>query len=261
MLCARQAQVPATEAQFVRLQPERHNIMLRLIATAAVVVACTAGEASRVTAQLLPARADTGSLILTTGSGEVSLSPDRATIRLQVETRAPSAAQASRDNNATVRRVIDSLRAAPQSADSVLVVAVSVRPNQNYQSGTLVGYTASAIIRVNLHSLDRLGAVLDRALTSGATGVDRIEFHSDHESTARLQALAQAYRNARADAEVLAEAAGVRLGSLAQLSTEPQFGPVYGLTMNYSGIEGSVPITPSDVRVTATVHAQWHVVR
>jgi len=234
--------------------------MSRVHTTALLLAACVVVP-TLVRAQGLTIQSDTGSVIVTSGSGEVSLAPDRATIRLRVETRASSAAQASRDNSIAVRRVLDSLNASRMPDESLLVVAVSVRTNENSQSGTLNGYSAAATIRVMLHSLDRLGTVLDRALGAGATGVQDIEFMSDHEDAARLDALAQAYRKAQADAQALAQAAGVRLGPLLRLSSGPQYGPVYGAVRDYNGDYESVPISASDVRVAAVVQATWRVVR
>src|SRR5437899_2071903 len=115
-------------------------------------------------------RLDTGSVIETSGTGRINLSPERASIRLSVESRDTTAALASSANNARLRRVLDSLNTV-HIADSVQVVAVSVRPNQNYQTNVVSGYIASAVVRLTIRSLDRLGQVLDAALGAGATGV------------------------------------------------------------------------------------------
>ena len=203
---------------------------------------------------------DTAPVVVTSGTGEVSLSPDRAVLRFEVQTRGSTAAQASHDNSVTLRAVLDSLNASQVPGESTLVVAVSVRPNENYQSGTLSGYSASSIVRVTIRSLSRLSAVLDRALGSGATGVQNIEFHSDHEEAARLDALAEAFRRSQADAEALARAAGEHLGPLVRLSTEPQFGLAFS-GVSAGGEYGSVTISPSDVRVTAHVQGTWRLLR
>jgi hypothetical protein len=123
-----------------------------------------------------------------------------------------------------------------------------------------VGYEASAVVRVSLRTLDRLSTILDVAFRTGATGVEDIEFHSDREDAARQDALARAYAKARSNALALAHAAGLQLGSLLRLSTQPEASAFRAYGYSASVGYGGVPISPRDISVSATVTATWRLV-
>lgn len=210
-------------------------------------------------------RVDTSSVLVTSGVGEVSVTPDRAILRIDVSTRDTSASTAAVKNGARLRRVLDSLNAIRLPDESIQVVAVSVRPNENTERGEVVGYEASGTVRVALRTLDRLGAILDAALRTGATGIDDVEFHSDRESAVRRDALARAYVEARANAVALAKAAGVELGPLLRLATEPEGGSpfrgYYGLSSVAFRGSSEMQVAPRDITVTMFVHATWRLTR
>jgi uncharacterized protein YggE len=208
----------------------------------------------------VPERLDTSSVLVTSGIGTIKLTPDHAVITVSVSTRDSSAAAASLKNGVRLHRVLDSLKAIRQPAESVQVVGLSVRPNEDRERARVVDYEAAAIIRITLRSLDRVGTILDVGLRSGATEVQDIEYHSDREEAARDDALAQAYARARSSALALTKAAGITLGPLVRLSTEPDEGlnrfAFAAEAVNVGGW-GSVAVAPKDIEVTARVAATW----
>src|SRR4029077_5555281 len=70
--------------------------------------------------------------ISTTGVGEASAVPDRATIYIAVQTRAATATAASADNARRVKAVMDTLRAIGVSGDQVQTANYSVTPDVPY---------------------------------------------------------------------------------------------------------------------------------
>ena len=70
--------------------------------------------------------------VVTTGSGEVQLSPDRATVMLGVQSRAATVAQATSDNARRQRAIIDTLRALGLGSDQITTVNFSVSPEMQY---------------------------------------------------------------------------------------------------------------------------------
>jgi uncharacterized protein YggE len=201
---------------------------------------------------------DTLAVVVTSGVGEINLTPDRAELRISVETRDSTASAAAARNAARLRRVVDSLSAVRLADESVQVVAVSVRPRENYERGEITGYEASATVRVALRAVDRVAAIIDVALRTGATGVEDIDFLSDREDAARSEVLERAYGRAYNDALALAKAAGMELGPLLRLSTgtDPSMNfAVYAEAQAAFGRQ--VSIAPQDVRVTAAVTGTW----
>jgi len=197
--------------------------------------------------------------VVTTGTGVVTLSPQRAVVRIGVSSHAASAAEASAHNASLLRAVLDTLRAGfPR--ESLQTLTFGVGPNYDYANGRkLIDYAASSAIRVSLNDLNRVGRVIDMALGAGATEVAGIDFDSDSTDVARHRALAQAFVKAHEDAKAVALAARGSLGRLLELTTQDQDYSGYSMAYAASGpmLESQVPVLPRDVTVRVSVHARW----
>jgi uncharacterized protein YggE len=204
------------------------------------------------------------SQISTSADGEVRYVPDRATISLGVQTRALTAAKASADNAVKQKAVIDAIRAQGIAPDQISTVNYSLNAEQVYnpQAGDkaprITGYVATNTVRVEVKKIDQVGALIDAAIAKGANEVNSLDFHSSAPDSLRRVALADAYKQAVADATVLAQAAGGQLGELIELSTEKQGGggppqPMYRLAAQAV----STPISVGEAMLTAGVVARW----
>ena len=222
-----------------------------LLATA--VMCATAAQAQGTT------RGDSVSTVITSGQGQSTLSPDRAVLRVSVETRGGTAAQAANGNTQRVHKLLDTLNTIRQANESVMVAGVSVAANRD-DKGQVRGYAAFATVRISTRTLERLGTIIDAALAGGANNIEDVTWLSDREASARREALGRAFAEAHQNAQALAEAAGLTLGQLVTVSTEPMrgaFGSAYALqAVTVSGY-ASVPIAPQDVIVSASVQCAW----
>ena len=211
-----------------------------------------------------PTRGDSVSTVITSGQGEITLSPDRAVLRVSVETRAGTAAQAANANTQRVRKLLDILNTIRQPNESVMVAGVSVVANRD-DKGQVRGYGASATIRISTRTLERLGTIIDAALAGGANNIQDVTWLSDREQSARREVLGRAFTEAHQNAQALADAAKLALGPLLTVSTEAMripFGAAYavqGVTVTGYGYAG-VPIAPQDVLVRASVLGTWRLV-
>ena len=194
------------------------TIGLFSICTTLMLAAAPASALSQVVA------ADTARAEIVNGAtGEAQLVPDRATIYIGVLTRAANAAAAARDNAQRQRSVIDAIAALGVPRDQISTENYSVSPEtrfeQNTQRTTVTGYVVSNVVRVEVRRLDQLPSIIDTAIGKGANQVNSLDFFSSSSDSARHVAMTQAIARARADAEVMARAAGGSLGSLVELST------------------------------------------
>jgi uncharacterized protein YggE len=202
--------------------------------------------------------------ILTAGSGEATLSPQRAALRIGMTSRASNAADASSRNARLLQSVLDTLRRAGFPRESLQTVAFGVGPNIDYEHGNKVtGYEATAAVRLMVHDLTRIGQLIDLALTAGATDLSSITFESDSVEIGRRQALGEALAKARSDAEALATAAGGSLGRLLEVSSRAGYFP--GVSLNAVVVTAAAgrsgpAITPRDVVVQVAVQARWEFV-
>jgi len=201
--------------------------------------------------------------ILTSGSGEATLSPQRAMLRIGITSRAPTAAAASSRNAQLMNAVLDTLVRAGFRRDSLQTVAFGVGPNYDYDNGNkLIDYESTATIRVRVRDLSRIGRIIDQALTAGATDVADIAYESDSLEIGRRQALAEAFGKARDDARALAAAAGGSLGRLLEVNANNAYYPGQA-DMAYFSVAQSravAPISPRDVIVRVGVQVRWEFV-
>jgi uncharacterized protein YggE len=206
-----------------------------------------------------PSAVESTTVVLTAGTAQVTLPPDWATVVLSLETRDSSAARASATNGRRLQQLVDTLNRTIGPGDSVRITSLDISSAEDYERRQIVGYDAGARVEVTLRNLDRLASVLDAAFARGATTTrDGVEFKSNRAEAAKRQALAQAFGDARLKAEALAQAAGLTLGPLVHVTTEPSEsayrGPALGaITVTVQ----STSLTPSNVVVQAYVQASW----
>ncbi|HEX6252008.1 MAG TPA: SIMPL domain-containing protein, partial [Gemmatimonadaceae bacterium] len=122
--------------------------------------------------------------IETIGSGERRIAPDRATVMIQIESRASSAAAAAAMNATAAQAVRDALRR--MRADTAAATASyhvgpefgPPRPADREEAPRVIGYIARTVVRARITQLDQLGPAMDAALAAGATGIEGLFFES-----------------------------------------------------------------------------------
>ncbi|MGH7622649.1 MAG: SIMPL domain-containing protein, partial [Gemmatimonadaceae bacterium] len=200
------------------------------------------------------------SVIATSATGEARYIPDRATISIGVQTRAVTAAKASAENAVKQRAVIDAIKAQGVAAEQISTVNYGLNAEQTYnpQAGDkapkVTGYVATNTVQVEVRKIDQVGALIDAAIGKGANDISSLDFHSSAPDSLRRVALADGYRRALADATVLAQAAGGRLGELEELTTGGSSSPprpyAMGLAMK---VASSTPIEAGETAMSAVV--------
>lgn len=202
--------------------------------------------------------------ILTTGSGEATLSPQRAVLRIGMTSRAGKAADASSRNARILQSVLDTLARAGFPRDSLKTVAFEVGPEIDYEHESKVtGYQATAVIRLIVRDLTGIGQIIDASLGAGATDLTDITFESDSVEIGRHRALGEGLGKARSDAEALAKAGGGSLGRLLEVSTPNGFGFGSGprfAALSVTARQATTVIMPRDVVVQVSVQARWEFV-
>lgn len=207
--------------------------------------------------------------IAVSGVGEVRVVPDRATIMIGVQSRAATAAAAGADNARRQRAIIDTLRAIGIPATEISTANYSVYPETRYdtsrQQPRVVGYVVSNMVRVELRDVGSVGRVIDAALSKGANQIASLDFFQANADSTRRVGLAQALAKARADAEVLASAAGGRLGSLIEVQSNDMSGPPIIRKsfdmMEARAAQAPTPIEPGSEVFRISVSARWEFVK
>ena len=244
------------------------SIVCRVTCGIFVAGAFPAASSAQVT-DVIPPRP----LIVTSGSSTIHLAPDRASVNINVETRAPSASEAARVNATATTATIAALRAAGLTPAQLSTSGFSVMQDYSrvYLQGAAAtsappGFIATNGVRADVESVGMLSKVIDAALAAGANQIRQIQFTSSGSSEAKVKALAEAFANAHANAEAIARAAGGSLGPLVEVTAMDPGSTFYSVMaqVQIRGVAGGTaaappptPLAAGDVPVTASVTARW----
>ena len=210
------------------------------------------------------------STLTVSAEGKIRVSPDKALVRLAVETAGESLETVQEQNRKSMRQILDRLQELgieeKHMQTSSLNVTPHYPPRTRRQTGDpplpevpkIIGYTVNHSLTVEVHELDRIGRVVDAALKAGANRFSQIAWALKDERPAQLEALKVASQDAREKAKVLAGALGVKLDRLLEV-TEGHAAviprrQIATARMSMAMAESSdVPLSPGELAVRATV--------
>lgn len=198
------------------MNKKRSSALVVLGAVALLVTGCSSGNDSEASAGSPSGQNQTAGIensITATGTGTVAGTPDTAQITLGVETRGDSAQAALAENNQKMQSVIDALKGSGIAEKDIQTVGLSVFTDVD-EKGALRSYIVSNSVVATLRELDRAGDVIDSAarIAENAIRVNGISFYVDDTTQLAADARKQAVQRAKAQAEQMAKAAGVKVG-------------------------------------------------
>jgi uncharacterized protein YggE len=197
-------------------------------------------------------------LAITSGEGIVSATPDRAFVSLTSESRAPSPIEAQRRNNELMKPVQDKLRAAGIPAEAMRTVGYDLQQEWDFVNNRRVskGYVARNTIEVRVDALDRLGHVLDLAVSSGTTSVGDVRFDMKERAKLEREALRLAVADARARAEAVAAGAGQTIARIVRVEEQGVIAPpvpMMRMSARAESAQADVPIAAGQMEIRARV--------
>ena len=181
----------------------KKNVMIALIVALALLMTPAALAQGTITVQ---------------GVGSVKVDADRAGISLGVREVAEEVVVAQSQVNERIAAIVAALKAMGVAEDAISTNGLGIYPNYNYDDGeTISGYTAYNNIYVTVTDVNNTGAYIDAAFAVGANSLDYVEFSAADTEKAAAQALTLAVGSARDKAQVIADAAGVKLGGILEI--------------------------------------------
>lgn len=204
-------------------------------------------------------------LITVSGHGRLELAPDQVSLGLGVVSEAASARQAAADNAAAMARVLAAVKAKLGPQDALTTRSHRVSPRREWdQAGRRwreLGYEAENLVTLTSRQPQTVAEVLEAATAAGANRVDGPHWSLATPEAARRRAAALALDDARALAESLAAAAGLRLGRLTSLSVSDSGppGPLRTEALRAGPAEAGAapPLEPGRIVVEAGVTATY----
>ena len=203
--------------------------------------------------------------IVVTGVGEVEREPDFARVFVAVTNRAETVAEAVAANRGATEAALAAIEARGVSREDVQTSNFQVfeTPDEFDVGGNrrpMPAYTATHQLQIVLRDIDDVGAFAGEILAIDAMTFQSIGWGLERSDEAQAEAMTLAVADARRQAEILAEAAGVELGAILGIG-EPGGGvrpmPENGFAMRAMAAP-SVPIVPpARLTFSASVGMEW----
>ncbi len=212
--------------------------------------------------------------VRTTATATRSIPPDLAVARFEFSARGSSLKEAARGAFATGDSIRRAVGKTGVTADSILgrgsvslpwdqASQMEIKPNAEFKRYDTT-YVFRDVVVVRIRDMKRVGSVLDAALGAGAQKLVSLQFSSSRVQQAGQEALSEAARQARRNAELMAEAAGGRVGRPLELTTDKsQSSDAFyhlrpgshdtGLNSNDQGLRAK----PPDAEVRVSVYGRW----
>jgi uncharacterized protein YggE len=195
------------------------EIMKRLSTTIQLLVLILA-TASLLHAQETKATDKRQTRVTVGGDSIVQAQPDTSILTVAVVTQGRRAIDAQQENATKTEAVVRALKAAVGTGAEVKTSGYSLQPMRVYREGqppTINGYEARNSVTVTTGELNKLGNIIDAASQAGANDVTGISFTLRQDRAARDQALKEATHEAMSKAQVIAQALGGRVVSIAEV--------------------------------------------
>jgi uncharacterized protein YggE len=190
-----------------------------------------------------PAAADTISLAHTiTVDGQATLyaDPDHASIDLGVETSGKTVSAALAQNNIEIADILAALKGAGVAKNEVQTSTFEIAPlhplleksTDQYDYSRVTGYRVTNKLTVTVSDLARTGTIIDAAANAGANSSNSVVFEIKDREALLDKVRAEAMRNAKHKADMMANAVGAEVGALITVgnldvrSTEYESAPV-----------------------------------
>ncbi len=200
--------------------------------------------------------------ISVSGDATLQFKPDTVALGIAVVTRAPTAEEAATENAAAMNRVSDALKQSLGDKGELRTVGYRVRAVYEYdrqsKRNRFVAFEATNRLAVRSSDIKGVGSLLDAAIKAGANNIDGPNWSLAKPDQAIRQAQVEAFKNANAQAEALAQAAGLQLGKVLSIQTGQSRQPRQPM-LNYktAAAPESTPVEAGNITISATVRCKF----
>lgn len=201
------------------------------------------------------------------GHAEIEREPDFARVHVSVTNRAATVAEALEANRAATEAALAAVETRGIDRDDVRTINFQVfeTPQEFGRDGEprrdLPPYTATHALQIVLRDVTAVGAFAGEILALDAMTFQAIAWGLERSEEAEEEAMRLAVADARRQAEVLAEAAGVTLGAIRRIGdgmVDGGLGPEMDRMMMRASAAPAVPIVPpARLSFTARIGMEW----
>ena len=204
--------------------------------------------------------------IWVSGKGEVTVTPDIATLRLGIEAQEASVAEAQTEASEAMDKVMTALTDSGVAEKDIQTQRFSIsrvaKWDREKEEEVVVGYRVTHTVTAKIRDIDKAGTIIDAVAKAGGdlTRIDSIAFSVDDPSAYHEEARQKAMADAEAKAKHLAELADVTLGKPSYISESTYIPPpIYPRAVYEEAAvaAGAPPISPGETEISLTVQVAY----
>jgi uncharacterized protein YggE len=224
-----------------------------------------------------------GPTVSAQGTSEIKVVPDEVSVNINIQTHNDTAKSAQEANKAVSDQLLIELIKLGFDKSELNFANYNIYPEYDYSrngDSKIIGYVVYQEMVVKTSDVEKVPSIVDAAVRSGALiSYINFEISSKKQSEIKAQALNEASRNAKIQAEAIVQGQGKKLGSLVSIQNQevPIFRPYetysYGLSagvavdkaaMEQNAVEATKAATnlsPQEQTISATVLAEYKISR
>ncbi len=201
------------------------------------------------------------------GEAILNVSPDQVMVNLGVTSEASTAQEALKANNDNMHAMMGALNKLGLSKQEYKTQQFQVHPIWSQRprnpapewSAKIAGYRVTNSLQVQTAKMELAGDIIGAAMKAGANTVNSVQFGLADPREYREQAIKQAMKNARSDAQVLAAAAEDKIKRTLSLNLDNAVAtPVHVqsermMMRSATAMDSAPPLEAGDVNVRASV--------
>ena len=204
--------------------------------------------------------------IAISAEGKVEAVPDVATLNFSVVSQGRDAKMIEDSNTDKMNNVIAFLKEQGVSERDVKTTNYNLSPQYDYNKPSgqigvpypIVGYVLTQTLTVKVRQLDKVGVILEGAISRGVNESGGVSFDIDDPDDLKAQARTEAFAKAREKAEALVAQSGARIGKIVSISESDSYMPypyAYGMGGALERDVAVPKIEPGtqDIRITVNV--------
>jgi uncharacterized protein YggE len=173
--------------------------------------------------QTLPSACDPSRSVQVSGVAVVNVTPDRALIKLGVQSNGKSAKEAQVKNSATIAQVVKALKLQGIEAKDIATDWYIIEPlYEDYDSLSIKGYRIYNIVEVTMRDAGKSNDAIIAAFQAGANQVVDVQFYTSELRKYRDQARELAMKAATEKADALSSAAGTGVSCILTINENTQ---------------------------------------
>lgn len=203
--------------------------------------------------------------LFTGADGKFETAPDTALVQFNINAQADNSKTAYEQAQKQAEQVRSILRNNGIDPKAAEVGFYSIQPMYDYKNAKskVVGYRVATSVSVKLKDFTKIGPITQQLADAAVSDSQSVSYTLDNTDDAKAKAVEDAYRRARASADVLARAAGRSLGDLSYGSVDtfenirpmPVARVMSAAAPMAGGPTPTEQFSPQNVTVTAHVNA------